>query len=425
MNVITSNVEQVSDAELEDIVKMGNKTLMPPPEGALGALTQSLLGDYSKSYLSSLQTPLRTPMEENIILQEARNARAVREMTPFVASEREDMVLPDLYSGTGFDGITPRSVRLATPSMMLNNIQTPSSDLREQSSTLRIASSVNDTPMSTLSNTKSDRNSGLTRDQYGLNDFASRSSTSVMLPQQSGSSTYVNSEVLTKTELEKNRKNFKSKIAVQIEDLPEPEFSYVVAVPDEVMDSNEKDIMASKPKDAADVKFQQDKEQVLERISELNRRSTVLKRSLLRPVSINSNIANFSGIDMIDISSSNASKLIYSEFLKMIAHDDITFPDLNVTHKKRLAKVTDAPSSDIRLESIADEFLEGARKLLAEEMKLTPNYNLNENLSNSSVISTTDFGNIWNGLFANKMYLVAKDGKATYLDISSAQKQEV
>ena len=104
---------QVSDGELEEIVKMGS-TLMPPPEvkevlslqpadfaiiymivisniqityfifqgGGVGSrVTQTLIGDYSSAYRPS-PTPQRTPVQEDVIMQEARNLRTLRDMTP-------------------------------------------------------------------------------------------------------------------------------------------------------------------------------------------------------------------------------------------------------------------------------------------------------------------------------------------------------
>ena len=87
---------QVTDAELEEIVKVGS-SLMPPPEGGgVGSrATQTLVGDYSSIYKPA-PTPQRTPMQEDIIMQEARNHRAMRDMTPLAGED-----LPELYEGTG------------------------------------------------------------------------------------------------------------------------------------------------------------------------------------------------------------------------------------------------------------------------------------------------------------------------------------
>jgi pre-mRNA-splicing factor CDC5/CEF1 len=90
---------QVTEGELEDIVKIGQKNLMLPPSG-LGAsrgVTQALVGDYSSvNKERSPSTPMRTPMQEDFIMQEARNARTLRDMTPLAGEE-----LGELYEGTG------------------------------------------------------------------------------------------------------------------------------------------------------------------------------------------------------------------------------------------------------------------------------------------------------------------------------------
>jgi hypothetical protein len=49
--------------------------------GLGGRSTQALIGDYTQSFQQK-QTPLRTPVQENIIMQEARNQRAFRDMDP-------------------------------------------------------------------------------------------------------------------------------------------------------------------------------------------------------------------------------------------------------------------------------------------------------------------------------------------------------
>ena len=43
-------------------------------------------------------------LEENIIMQEARNLLALRDMTPFSEKQLSAAGLPELYEGTGFGG---------------------------------------------------------------------------------------------------------------------------------------------------------------------------------------------------------------------------------------------------------------------------------------------------------------------------------
>ena len=42
--------------------------------------------------------------QENIIMQEARNLLALRDMTPFSEKQLSAAGLPELYEGTGFGG---------------------------------------------------------------------------------------------------------------------------------------------------------------------------------------------------------------------------------------------------------------------------------------------------------------------------------
>lgn len=154
---------QVSDAELEDIVKAGQNALMPPPVGLPtggGAATQALLGDYSAAYKST-PTPLRTPMQENIIMQEARNLRTLRAMVPLSGEE-----LPELEEGTGFEGVSPRSGRMATPNTFLGTPAHPgATPLRTPGS---VAGSVAGSVGSSVASSR--YGAPVLRDQLGLND---------------------------------------------------------------------------------------------------------------------------------------------------------------------------------------------------------------------------------------------------------------
>jgi len=175
---------QVSDMELEDIVRMGQHSMstmaaIEGEEGAGGATTQALIGDYSAVYAPQTlgqgeghghpQGAARTPMHEDVIMQEARNQRVLREMTPLVEQEDGAQGLGALYEGTGFQGMNPRKAVMATPNTVL--AATPA------------GAGVVDTPMSVASHgSKQSFGSGpragkssLVRDQFGLNDPAGAS----------------------------------------------------------------------------------------------------------------------------------------------------------------------------------------------------------------------------------------------------------
>jgi hypothetical protein len=87
--LIRSTASQVTDGELEDIVRLGQSThaLMAPPVGLPSGRGSALVADYSARTLSTLPTPQRTPVQEDVIMQEARNQRALRNMTGLLVEQ--------------------------------------------------------------------------------------------------------------------------------------------------------------------------------------------------------------------------------------------------------------------------------------------------------------------------------------------------
>ncbi|KAI2613938.1 pre-mRNA splicing factor component-domain-containing protein [Hypoxylon fragiforme] len=113
---------QVSDGELEDIVKMG---MMGERANILARTsendaTRGLVNSYST--LTS-QTPIRTPMappQEDRVANEIRNIRALTEnQSALLGGENAD--LQEGSSSTGFEGATPRKQVVSTP----NPLATP------------------------------------------------------------------------------------------------------------------------------------------------------------------------------------------------------------------------------------------------------------------------------------------------------------
>ena len=98
---------QVSDQELEEIVKMGHADAEEGHEA-----TQDLVGNYRER---PTPTPLRTPRAaEDVILQEAKNQARMRSApTPLHGEE-----LPDTYEAAAFGGITPLSSKVVTPNVL-------------------------------------------------------------------------------------------------------------------------------------------------------------------------------------------------------------------------------------------------------------------------------------------------------------------
>ncbi|OJJ57877.1 hypothetical protein ASPSYDRAFT_79166 [Aspergillus sydowii CBS 593.65] len=108
---------QVSESEMEDIIKMGMagdkaSKMVGEEEG-----TRGLLGNYSAMVGG---TPIRTPRappEEDHIANEIRNIRALTETQSSLLGG-ENTPLHEGGSSTGFDGIAPRRQEIVTPNPM-------------------------------------------------------------------------------------------------------------------------------------------------------------------------------------------------------------------------------------------------------------------------------------------------------------------
>ncbi|KAM3424685.1 hypothetical protein BST61_g6672 [Cercospora zeina] len=109
---------QVSESELEDIVKMGmsGERAHQLAESSENDATRGLIGNYSNNMVGA--TPLRTPRaapEEDRIQNELRNARLRTEtQSALLGGENADLA----EGGTGLDGVTPSKQVLHTPNPM-------------------------------------------------------------------------------------------------------------------------------------------------------------------------------------------------------------------------------------------------------------------------------------------------------------------
>ncbi|KAK3677885.1 Pre-mRNA-splicing factor cef1 [Recurvomyces mirabilis] len=108
---------QVSEAELEDIVKMGMSGDRAMAEGSESDTARGLTGSYANTVgATPLRTP-RAPQEEDRIPNELRNARARTEtQSALLGGDNND--LADESVTTGLQGMAPSQQTLHTPNPM-------------------------------------------------------------------------------------------------------------------------------------------------------------------------------------------------------------------------------------------------------------------------------------------------------------------
>ncbi|KAI7277536.1 Pre-mRNA-splicing factor [Hortaea werneckii] len=111
---------QVSEGELEDIVKMGmsGERASTLAEGSENENTRGLIGNYQNQMVGA--TPIRTPrapQEEDRIANELRNARARTETQSALFGGENNELVEDSAT-TGYQGVTPSQKAAATPNPM-------------------------------------------------------------------------------------------------------------------------------------------------------------------------------------------------------------------------------------------------------------------------------------------------------------------
>jgi len=325
---------QVSDVELEAIVKMG----APVPRSGGNEITAGLVGEYKQEMPS--HTPLRTPSTpagSDIIMQEARNMVALNSsQTPLLGGE--NFVLE---KGTGFSGSTPQSQRVTTTPNVLMTPEGTTGILSQNASKEGSATPLNSS----------------FRDQLKLN----REQDAYMLtPQMSTSSKY-----------EKERaKKAQAELASQLQSLPAPQYSYEISMPnvEEEGESSAKRAV----EDAAEIDKKNEIAKIAAQEAEWRSRNEAVKRDLPRPTKLDENVFSCSIADpAINEIFNDVGKVAYD----LIKLDDVKFPVASIvgvdgrkkTKKKKLNKIQS--NEVIDLHECAEEDLTIAKTLIEEEMK--------------------------------------------------------
>eukprot|EP01034_Spumella_vulgaris_P022589 gene22589-28724_t len=391
---------QVSDGELEDIIKMNaNNLLMGPPEGAPHG-SQALIGDYSHSLRATQSTPLRTPVQEDIIMQEARNLRVLREMTPLLGGD-----VPEMYEGTGFEGVAPRSAKMATPNVVYGS-GSGATPLAHGTPSVYGGGSLligNGHGHGSSSASVASMRTPL-RDQFGLN-----ASGSVSVDQHGDADNFSVSDVTSiSSRMEKQRsKHLRDQISSQLKGLPEPEYTYDVSLPtveDVNDDESEITVMSGKPEDAADTRAARQEAKLKQDLYELSLRSSVIKRGLPRPLTIAVKELSRASLNPAhhDAELVEASAAINREMVLLLQHDAYKYP----VEAPKGSTVKVVRAKPVELELLADDYLAQARDAIAEEAEAAIQ-------SEEGQVFIKNFGAIWEEAYKPLMFIPdtkSKDG---------------
>ncbi|KAJ5230384.1 hypothetical protein N7489_011092 [Penicillium chrysogenum] len=315
---------QVSESEMEDIIKMGMAGDRAASRmSADDTVTRELVGNYSTIVGG---TPIRTPQaapEEDHIANEIRNIRALTETQSSLLGG-DNTPLHEGGSSTGFDGIAPRRQAIVTP----NPMATP----------FRQANGMGATPM---------------HGGFGPGATPLRTPRDHLALNREGEGAQLIGSTPRDIKMHENltRQQMRSKLA----SLPKPkEFEYDFDIPDE---SVEPTTMEISEEDAAERDRRNNEAREKAAKAEFKRQSQVYQRGLPRPAVLDLDALLQRASQVTD----TIEGLIAKEAAALIAHDSRKFPVPDAHVKGQAPK----------LSQLDDRFLDAARASIAAEIAST------------------------------------------------------
>ncbi|WVR03492.1 pre-mRNA-splicing factor CEF1 [Kwoniella sp. DSM 27419] len=286
---------QVGEAELEDIVKIGQAGELARElvGGESSKATEGLLGEYEALGQARMARTPRTGPQQDNVMAEARNLRMMTNtQTPLLGDENTPLHGGDA-EGTGFEGATPRHGAAPTP----NPLMTPARG--GVLSTPRTVAGVGATPVRTPM-----------RDNLSIND---------------ADSYYSETPRDEKRRMADARRALKAGFA----SLPKPENNFELAeTEDDEVEEEEAAVMTEEDAAERDARLKAARAQ--EERLELERRSSVVKKGLPRPVNVDTYkiLDELNSAESSDADSAMAAafKLINLEVAMLMKHDSIAHP---------------------------------------------------------------------------------------------------
>ncbi|KAI0253901.1 pre-mRNA splicing factor component-domain-containing protein [Lactifluus subvellereus] len=283
---------QVSDAELEEIVKIGQagenaKALVVGTDDP----SEQLLGGYDNLERAKMARTPRTAPQQDTILMEARNLRNMTiAQTPLLGEENTPIHAPE-NGGTGFEGATPRHQVAFTP----NPLATP-----------RTTDGMSATPLRTPM-----------RDSLSIN--------------AEDRSSFVGE---TPREMRVRTDSVKRSLQASFKSLPKPENNFELLVPDDEEGGDTESGKVLSEEDAAerDARIKLRKEE--EERAALARRSQVVQRGLPRPpnVDLERLLKELSLVPAPETEQEATQRLVDVELVRLMQHDSLQHPIPGTAH---------------------------------------------------------------------------------------------
>lgn len=385
---------QISDAELEEVVKLGQASEIArqtaEESGITNSASSALLSEYNVTNNSmALRTP-RTPAAQDKILQEAQNLMALTNVdTPLKGGLNTPLHESD------FSGVTPQRQVVQTPNTVLSTpFRTPSHGAEGMTphGGMTPKPSVGVTPGRTP-----------LRDKLNINT-------------EEGGVDYSDPSFAKHLQRES-----REQLRLGLMSLPVPKNDFEIVLPENAeKELEEAEVDESFMEDAAEIELRKQAAREAEREKELRQRHTAVQRDLPRPSEVNETIIRPHNVEPPLTDLQQAEELIKKEMITMIHFDCLHHPFSDAKKGKGMGSSSNngehiAFLEKTPYEKVSEEELKKAGELLAQEMEVVKHGMGHGDLSMEA------YNQVWEECYSQVLYL---HGQSRYTRANLASKKD-
>ncbi|XP_063771276.1 cell division cycle 5-like protein [Pseudophryne corroboree] len=388
---------QISDAELEEVVKIGQASEIArqtaEESGITNSASSTLLSEYNVANNSiALRTP-KTPAAQDRILQEAQNLMALTNVdTPLKGGLNTPLHESD------FSGVTPQRQVVQTPNTVLSTpFRTPS----QSSEGLTPHGGM--TPKPVIAATP-----GRTplRDKLNINP-------------EDGSVDYNDPAYMKQLERES-----REQLRLGLMSLPTPKNDFEIVLPENAeRELEERDHEDTFIEDAADVESRKQAIRDDQRARELKQRHTAVQKALPRPSEVNETILRPLNVEPPLTDLQKSEEMVKKEIITMLHYDSLhnpygdgagskkgKVPGLASTNTEHVAYLEQTP-----YDKFSKEELKHAEDLLQQEMEV-----VKQGMGHGD-LSIDAYNQVWEECYSQVLYL---PGQGRYTRANLASKKD-
>ncbi|XP_014046498.1 cell division cycle 5-like protein [Salmo salar] len=377
---------QISDAELEEVVKLGQASEVArqtaEESGITNSASSALLSEYSltnSAMATGLRTP-KTPAAQDKILQEAQNLMALTNVdTPLKGGLNTPLHQSD------FSGVTPQRQAVQTPNTVLT------------------------TPF----RTPGPGSEGSMTPQGGLTPKGPGTVTPGVTPGRTPLRDKLNintEEQLADPAYAKHlQRESREQLKLGLMSLPVPKNDFEIVLPENAETQlEEMETETGYIEDASEIELRKQAARDAEREKELKLRHTAVQRTLPRPSEVNESILRPMGTDPLS-ELQQAEEMIKKEMITMLHFDCLHHPPANQQRSKQRGPSSTSNNAEHiahldrhPYQPISNEDLAQASELLSQEMEV-----VRAGMGHGD-LSMEAYSQVWEECYGQVLYLSAQ-----------------